>query len=220
VKLPSGQITNLIAMVTLAVFVVLTTGGLLDQASFMGGFIPARVDGMVAVNGVTPAWLPVLVTPLTATLVHASWLHVGFNLLMLLFCGRHVEHVLGRWPILILYMVGAYAAAGAQWAIDPNSGIPMVGASGAISALMGTYSLLYSRQDVRSWGPISANAIRVLWLAAGWIALQVLVGFATHVDNEGLGQIAVGAHVGGFVAGLLLTRPLLRWRFRPLIDRR
>jgi membrane associated rhomboid family serine protease len=121
-----------------------------------------------------------------------------------------------RWPLLVLYAAGAYAAAAAQWAVDPSNGIPMVGASGAISALMGTYALLYSRQDVRAWGPFSANVLRVLWLAAGWIALQALLGFATRIGEGGLGQIAIAAHVGGFVAGLLLTRPLLRWRFRPL----
>lgn len=212
--LPPGRTTNLIALVTLAVFVVLQMGGLLDSAAIIGGFIPLRVDGLVGMEGSTPPWLPVAVTPLTATLIHAGWLHVGFNLLMLLFCGRQVEHVLGRWPTLLLYGAGAYAAAVAQWAIDPNNGVPMIGASGAISALMGTYALLYSRQSVRAWGPFSANVLRVLWLAAAWIVLQALLGLATRTGDGGLGQIAVAAHVGGFVAGLLLTRPLLRWRFR------
>lgn len=214
--LPPGRTTNLIALVTLAVFVVLQMGGLLDSGAIIGGFIPLRVDGLTGMEGATPPWLPVAITPLTATLLHAGWLHIGFNLLMLLFCGRQVEHVLGRWPTLALYGAGAYAAAAAQWAIDPNSGIPMIGASGAISALMGTYALLYSRQSVRSWGPFSASFLRVLWLAAGWIVLQAMLGLATRIGEGGLGQIAVAAHVGGFVAGLLLTRPLLRWRFRPL----
>jgi membrane associated rhomboid family serine protease len=216
VTLPPGRTTNIIALITLAVFVVLNMGGLLDSAAVIGGFIPLRVDGLTGMEGATPPWLPVALTPLSATLIHAGWLHIGFNLLMLLFCGRQVEHVLGRGPLLVLYAAGAYAAAAAQWAVDPNNGIPMVGASGAISALMGTYALLYSRQDVRAWGPFSANVLRVLWLAAGWIVLQALLGFATRIGEGGLGQIAIAAHVGGFVAGLLLTRPLLRWRFRPL----
>jgi membrane associated rhomboid family serine protease len=216
VTLPPGRTTNIIALITLAVFVVLNMGGLLDSAAVIGGFIPLRVDGLTGMEGATPPWLPVAITPLSATLIHAGWLHIGFNLLMLLFCGRQVEHVLGRWPLLVLYAAGAYAAAAAQWAVDPNNGIPMVGASGAISALMGTYALLYSRQDVRAWGPFSANVLRVLWLAAGWIVLQALLGFATRIGEGGVGQIAIAAHVGGFVAGLLLTRPLLRWRFRPL----
>ncbi len=131
---------------------------------------------------------------------------------MLLFCGRQVEAVLGRWPLVLLYAVGAYAAAAAQWAVDPLGTAPMIGASGAISALMGTYALLYSRQNVRAFGPVPASVVRVLWLAAAWIVLQALIGYA--MMSDGGAQIAVAAHVGGFVAGLLMTRPLLKWRFR------
>ncbi|MFT3968475.1 MAG: rhomboid family intramembrane serine protease [Sphingobium sp.] len=208
--LPSGRTTNIIALVTLAVFLVIQIGGFIDQAAYIGGFIPARVAGVVPPEGLVMPWLPLILTPLTATLLHSGWLHIGFNLLMLLFCGRHVEAVLGRWPTVFLYVSGAYAAAAAQWAINPSGIDPMVGASGAISALMGTYALLYSQQNVRSLGPIPASVIRVLWLAAGWIVLQTLLGYAMF----GSTRIAVGAHVGGFLAGLLLTRPMLRWRFR------
>jgi membrane associated rhomboid family serine protease len=146
--------------------------------------------------------------------VHAGWLHIGFNLLMLLFCGRQVEHVLGRTGTLILYVAGAYAACFAQWAITPESVNPMVGASGAISAIIATYALLYSQQQVRRIGPLSANFVRVLWLAAAWIAIQLMIGVATAGGLGDLGQIAIAAHIGGFLAGLALTRPLLRWRFR------
>lgn len=216
--LPQGRMTNIVAIVTLLVFLLLDFGGLLDHAAIIGGFIPARVDGMVAPEAASLHWLPVFLTPLSATLIHAGWLHLGFNLLMLMFCGRHVEQLFGGGLTLGLYVIGAYVAAAAQWAIDPNAAIPMVGASGAISALMGTYSLLYSRRDVRAIGPFSANAVRVAWLAAGWIGLQALIGFATRTEG-GFGQIAIAAHIGGFVAGLLLTGPMLRWRFRPLAGR-
>lgn len=210
--LPAGRMTNLIVLATLAAFVLLEMGGLTDRAALLGGFIPARALGgpLSAATGLE--WLPVAVTPLTATLIHGGWLHIGFNLVMLVFCGRQVEAALGRWPTLILYVVGAYAAAGAQWLASPASTTPMIGASGAISALMGTYALLYGQRDVRPLGPIPASVVRVLWLAAGWIVLQALLGYAM-LGNDGT-QIAVAAHVGGFIAGLLLTRPLLRWRFR------
>lgn len=211
--LPKGRTTNIIAIVTLLAFLVTDLGGIIDVAAVMGGFIPARVGGILPPEGLPFNWLPLIVTPLTTTLLHGGWMHIGFNLLMLLFCGRHVEAVLGRWPTVLLYVVGAYAAAAAQWAIDPTGRAPMVGASGAISALMGTYALLYSRQNVRALGPVPASVVRVLWLAVAWIALQALVGFAMAGESGGM-QIAVAAHVGGFIAGLLLTRPLLRWRFR------
>lgn len=210
--LPSGRTTNFIAIATLLVFLAIQLGGIIDLAAVIGGFIPVRVGGVLPPAGLPYTWLPLAITPLTATLLHSGWLHIGFNLLMLLFCGRQVEAVLGRWPLVILYIVGAYAAAAAQWAMEPSGTVPMIGASGAISALMGTYALLYSRQNVRSVGPIPASVVRVLWLAAGWIVLQAMIGLAMTGGNGA--QIAVAAHVGGFVAGLLLTRPLLKWRFR------
>lgn len=210
--LPNGRMTNIVAIVTVLIFFLIDVTGHVDEAAFIAGFIPARVGGAVLPADAPFTWLPLIVTPITATLVHGGWMHIGFNLLMLMFCGRHVEAVLGRWPMLVLYGIGAYAAAAAQWAADPHGTAPMVGASGAISALMGTYALLYSRQNVRAFGPVPASIVRVLWLAAGWIALQALLGLAMR-GPEG-SQIAVAAHVGGFVAGLLLTRPLLRWRFR------
>lgn len=211
-KLPAGRTTNAIALVTFVLFLLLLATGQIDNAALLGGFIPARIgnpgllDGMAAV----PWWL----TPLSCTFVHAGWLHIGFNLLMLLFCGRQVEHVLGRTGTLILYVAGAYAACFAQWAITPESINPMVGASGAISAIIATYALLYSQQQVRRIGPLSANFVRVLWLAAAWIAIQLMIGVATAGGLGDLGQIAIAAHIGGFLVGLALTRPMLRWRFR------
>lgn len=200
--------TNGIAAVTIVAFLMLFLTGQIDNAAILGGFIPARfvhpqlLAGMAAV----PVWL----TPLSCTLIHAGWLHIGFNMLMLLFCGRQVEHVLDKGATLFLYIAGAYGATFAQWAIDPSSAEPMVGASGAISAVMGTYALLYSQQNVRAIGPFSANVVRLVWLAAGWIAIQLMIG----IGIADIGKIAVVAHIGGFLVGLLLTRPLLLWRFR------
>ncbi|MFB0872366.1 MULTISPECIES: rhomboid family intramembrane serine protease [unclassified Sphingobium] len=211
-KLPSGRLTDGVAAITIAIFLLLYLSGRIDDAAILGGFIPARfgepdlLEGMAAV----PVWL----TPISCTFLHAGWMHIGFNMLMLLFCGRQVEHVLGWSGTLILYGVGAYAACLAQWAVDPASTNPMVGASGAISAIIATYSLLYSQQQVRRIGPLSASLVRSLWLAAAWVAIQLMIGIATAGGGGGLGQIAVAAHIGGFLAGLALTRPLLRWRFR------
>lgn len=211
--LPAGRMTNIIALVTLMVFAFTALTGTIEQAAFIAGFIPARVMGIPQPPALVLPWVPFALTPLTTTLVHGGWLHIAFNLLMLIFCGRQVEAVLGRWPTVLLYGIGAYAAAAAQWAFDPHGMVPMIGASGAISALMGTYALLYSRRDVRAFGPVPASVVRILWLAAGWIVLQILIGVASTGGAIGDQSIAVAAHVGGFLAGLLLTRPLLRWRF-------
>ena len=211
-RLPAGRTTNGVAAVTLLAFLILYLTGHVNDAAVMGGFIPARVGDPALLEGM--AAVPLWLTPISCTLIHAGWLHVGFNLLMLVFCGRQVEHVLARGATLLLYVAGAYAACAAQWAVDPASTDPMVGASGAISAVIATYALLYSQQKVRRIGPFSANMVRLLWLAAGWIAIQLMIGVATAGGFSDLGRIAIAAHIGGFVAGLLLTRPLLRWRFR------
>jgi membrane associated rhomboid family serine protease len=205
--------TNIIAAITFAAFMLLSFTRQVDNAAILGGFIPARIDDPHIFAGVlaVPVWL----TPLSCTLVHAGWLHIGFNLLMLVFCGRQVEQVLQKGAVLILYIAGAYGAALLQWVSGPSSPNPMVGASGAISAILATYALLYGQRTVRRIGPFSANFLRVLWLAAGWIIIQLMIGLASARGGLGdLGQIAIAAHIGGFLIGLMLTRPLLRWRFR------
>jgi membrane associated rhomboid family serine protease len=171
------------------------------------GFIPARLSGQLAL---APA-IPTLLTPLTATLVHGGPLHLLFNLLMLLWCGTAVERILGRGALLLLYIVGAYTSAIAQWAVDPASIVPMIGASGAISAVIGAFALSFGRpkQIVRSQ---SLNrTLNALWLLAAWIVLQVLMGLTA--GGQGL-MLATAAHIGGFIAGLLMQRPLLLWRYR------
>jgi membrane associated rhomboid family serine protease len=205
-ELPEGKVTQWIAIATAVAFFLLWIAGWLDVAALKGGFIPARVSGLAQVPGALPVWL----TPLSATLVHAGLLHIGFNLLMFVFVGRFVESVIGGGPSLILYIVGAYAAALLHWSMDPTSTVPMVGASGAISATFGAYALFFGRDRTRGIGPLSGYTVRVLWLASAWIFVQALIGMAAL----GGVQVAIFAHIGGFVAGLALARPLLLWRYR------
>lgn len=199
----------------LTIFLTVVTGLAWVAAQFTGtnawiaeqaGFIPLRLSGAAA-GFVVPASL----TPLTATLVHGDFVHVTFNLIMLAYCGKAVEQVLGALPLALLYVVGAIAAAAAQYLVNPSSPVPMIGASGAISAVLAVYALLFSRNEVRAIGPIPAHWVRALWLAAGWTGVQWLLGFATSRGNY---QIATAAHVGGFLIGLALARPLLAWRYR------
>jgi membrane associated rhomboid family serine protease len=112
-----------------------------DEAALALGFIPARIGG----PPVPWAALPIFLTPLSATLVHAGLIHLGFNLLVFIWCGQAVERVLGKTGLIVLYVIGAYAAAAGQWAADPVSVVPMVGASGAISAVIGAFSLSFGR---------------------------------------------------------------------------
>lgn len=207
ITLPQGRLTQALLWVIALVYVALWALGKADAAAYLGGFIPGRISGFVNLTGAVPVWL----TPLSATLLHGGVAHLGFNLLMLAFCGRFVESVVGAGPFAFLYIVGAYASAGAQYFAGPFAPEPMIGASGAISAVLGAYALLFSRQQVRAIGPLSSATVRVLWLAAAWILIQALFALATAGSQM---HIAVAAHIGGFIAGLLLARPLLLWRYR------
>ncbi len=205
-KLPPARITTLIAAITVASYVLLSVSGYDEAAELAGGFIPARLSG-IPVTGALPVWL----TPLTATLLHGGWLHLGFNMLMLVFCGQMVEAALGGRGLAILYLIGAYAAAGLQYAAGPLDLSPMIGASGAISAVFGAYALLFSQPRLFLDRPVLARVVNILWLALAWVGLQYLMGLATSAADF---AVATPAHVGGFFAGLLLARPLLRWRHR------
>ena len=210
-RLPPARATIAIAAITALAWVAAVLAGQTDRIAMLAGFIPARVGGL-DVAGAAPVWL----TPLSATLVHAGIWHVGFNLLMIVFCGRLVEASVGPGGVVVAYVIGAYVACAAQYAVAPLSGIPMVGASGAGSALIGAYALLYSRRRMKGWGPFSGQFLQIMWLAIAWIGIQLLLDFAS-ADVPGMPEgalIAAPAHVGGFLAGLALARPLLLFRYR------
>jgi membrane associated rhomboid family serine protease len=199
--------TPLIHIIALACAVVhvglMLTGGL-PWSVLAGGFIPARLSGLGDVAGAAPAWL----TPLTSAFLHGSLFHLVFNMMMLVFIGRQLEPAFGKRGLALLLVAGAYAGALLHWAFEPASTTPVVGASGAISALVAAFAFIFNRDDVRSIGPFPPVVVRAAWLAAAWIGVQLAMGFAFG------GGIAIFSHIGGFLAGLLLTRPLLRWRFR------
>ena len=196
------------ALACVVVFVLLWVTGYQFDVIVRAGFIPARFGSeLVAPPG---TMVPAALTPLTSAFLHGGWLHLIFNMIMLLFIGRQLEAPLGAKAMGVLLVAGAYVGAFAQYLADPASSVPMIGASGAISALIAVFALIFSRSQTKAIGPIPAHWVRALWLAVAWIGLQLLLGFAGGGD---LGAIAIWAHVGGFLAGLLLARPLLRWRF-------
>jgi membrane associated rhomboid family serine protease len=211
-RMPPARATIAIVAITGLAWLAAQATGQVDRLALVAGFIPARISDGLALPGAAPVWL----TPLTATLVHAGLWHVVFNLLIIAFCGRFVEASIGPGGLVALYIVGAYAAAAAQYAMMPHGMMPMVGASGAGSAVIGAYALLYGKRRAKGWGPVSGQLLHVLWLAVAWIGLQALLGFASFgvpgVPSGGV--IATPAHVGGFLAGLALARPLLLFRYR------
>ena len=204
-----ARLTLALAALTAAAWLLANLLGLQDWAEGWGGFIPGRLAG-----GGAHFWL----SPLTATLVHAGPLHLAFNLLILVFCGRHVEWVLGAAATALLYVAGAYAAACAQYLADPQAMAPMVGASGAISAVLGAYAVLFGKNKVKVGGRRLALALNALWLLAAWVVLNLMVGVIARggfIPGTGPAMtIAVAAHIGGFIPGLLLAIPLLKFRYR------
>ena len=210
-KFPPGQLTNGLIAVNVVIFLIIWLGGMEQEAFLRAGFFPFRLGNEFSdaaeIGWLVPAWL----TPVSSAFLHAGWLHIVFNMLMLLFCGRFVEHALGVKLMAFLYLIGAYAASLSEYVFNSQSVTVVVGASGAISAIFGAYALLYSRNEVKPVGPIPGHIIRIVWLTLFWIGIQFMIGFAM---NNGLDGIAIYAHIGGFVAGLLLTRPLLIYRFR------
>jgi membrane associated rhomboid family serine protease len=199
--------TNIIALVTAIAWVVAVALGASDQAALSMGFIPARVSGLQV------PWVavPTVLTPLSATLVHSGLIHLGFNLLIFVWCGNAVERVLGKTGLIVLYLIGAYAAAAAQWGVAPTGTVPMIGASGAISAVIGAFALSFGRAKRVTSSPALNRWINALWLLIAWVVLQLMMGWLG--GQQGF-LLATPAHMGGFAAGLLLQRPLLLWRYR------
>ena len=136
-NVPSGKLTNGLIIANVLVFLLIWLLGWEQQAVLRGGLFPVRLSGEIidsAAHGwMVPAWL----TPLSSAFLHSGFIHIGFNMVMLLFCGRFVEQALGPQLMALLYLFGAYAAAFAEFAVDSQSMIPVIGASGAISAVIG-----------------------------------------------------------------------------------
>ena len=198
--------TAIISILTVAVSTIAILGGI-DYWAVFAGFIPARISGVVELAGAFPAW----VTPFSSALLHGGWLHLGINMLMLVFAGSMVERVIGGTGLIFAYVVGALVAAFSQFIVDPGSPIPMIGASGAISALFGLYALFFGAPKQVTRNQKLNRWIHVAWLLVAWVVLQWMAGY---LAGGGGVMLATPAHIGGFIAGLLLQRPLLLWRYR------
>lgn len=150
--------------------------------------------------GPTPIWLTIL----SAMFMHGGYMHLGGNLLYLWIFGDNVEHRFGALPFLGLYLFAGLVATLAQVFLDPNSVIPNLGASGAISGVLGAYLVLFPRNRVNAvffFRVVSVPAVVVLGL---WIVFQLVNGWgAIAATEETVGGVAYGAHIGGFAAGVV-----------------
>ena len=146
-------------------------------------------------------------TPVTSMFLHGGWMHIFTNSLFLWVFGNNIEDSMGRGRFVVFYLVCGLAAAAAHVLVTPASPVPTVGASGAISGVMGAYLLLYPRAKVRMWFfPIFFFRVSAWVVLIVWFVSQVLSGLPElmRVRPDVSGGVAVWAHVGGFVAGAAL----------------
>lgn len=179
------------------------------------GVVPSDLTAAWAGGGILTMDTATLVT---SQFLHGGWLHLLGNLLFLWIFANNIEDDLGRLAFLAFYLGGGAVAALAQVASDPASTIPMIGASGAIAAVLGGYMVLYPRARITSlvflgffYQLIDVPAIVVLGF---WFVLQLIDGLASLGLAGTSGGVALFAHIGGFVAGVIAAQLLLGLRRR------
>jgi membrane associated rhomboid family serine protease len=161
--------------------------------------------------------LPFWSTLFTSMFLHGGWAHLGGNMLYLWTFGDNVERRLGGARFLLFYLACGVAAALAHVAFNSGSTVPTVGASGAISGVLGGYLVLFPRNQVRVLtrsGIATVPAVMVLGL---WIVIQLLSSVGSIADTRETGGVAYLAHVGGFVAGVVLVKILAAGGRRPAL---
>jgi membrane associated rhomboid family serine protease len=180
-------------------------GSGIEDLFFQFGLIPAELLGEWEA-GRAPG--EESLTVFTSMFLHANLIHLGGNMLYLWIFGNNIEDRFGRLPFVAFYLIGGIAAAAAQVAIDPASELPMIGASGAVSAVLGAYVVLFPGARILSlvflgffYQLIEVPALVVLGL---WFLLQLIDGIGSLGLAGAEGGVAFFAHIGGFVAGVVL----------------
>jgi len=179
----------------------------LNGLMYQFGVVPLHFDRALA--GTSRTSLPALsLTVLTSMFLHASWLHIIGNMWFLWIFGDNIEDYLGHFSYLLFYLLSGFAAMATHILLNTGSNVPALGASGAIAGVMGGYFVLYPRARVMMWFPPIFFFYLPAWLVLGyWFLTQFLSGAVTSIAGTGAtGGIAVWAHVGGFVAGILLIK--------------
>ena len=205
--------------INVLVFVLLQQLGSNDSFSYAFSLVPREVTTGVDLTGVIPVTnsagqvlgeiqhfqtpLPVYFNFLSSMFMHGDIMHIFGNMLFLWIFGDNLENLLGHIRFAVFYLVCGFAAALAQVLLEPNSLIPMLGASGAISGVLGGYLLLFPQRQVRA---IIFNFLTTVpaFVALGlWIGYQILLGY---LAPAGQGGVAYAAHIGGFIAGFVLIK--------------
>jgi membrane associated rhomboid family serine protease len=183
----------LIALNVLVFFLELSGG---DALITQWAFVPSRFLADPAGD---------FLTLFSSMFMHAGWLHLGSNMLYLWIFGDNVEDRFGHIPYLIFYVLCGLAATFAQLVFSMDSNIPNLGASGAIAGVLGAYILLFPGRQIKVLMGNRMGSVSALIVIGLWIILQFFSGVASISETADTGGVAFMAHIGGFVAGFLLT---------------
>jgi membrane associated rhomboid family serine protease len=161
---------------------------------------------------------PNYLTVFTSMFLHGSWFHILGNMWFLWIFGNNIEDVMGHARYLVFYLLSGVAAAAAQTFSAPHSAIPMIGASGAISGVMGAYLILFPRVKVHTLLFLgfffTTIAVPAYLMLVYWFLIQVLGGLPALGGTADGGGVAFFAHVGGFASGVVLVKAFVREEFR------
>jgi membrane associated rhomboid family serine protease len=201
-----------ITIIAIEVAVYLLTGAFTTEASLattatLWGVVPGEITGtMPPVLGYDP--VPEPFTLISYQFLHGGWWHLISNMLFLWVFADNIEDAYGHVSFALLYLFCGVVAALAHVLVMPYSGTPLVGASGAVSGVLGAYLILFPK--ARVWVLLAARIplrIGALWVLGGWFGLQVFSWWMTRNTDSG---IAWGAHIGGFIAGAAITYAIRR----------
>jgi len=199
-------VTGTLIIINVAIYALMEFGNLgMTQLVFATslGLVPGEL-GNVSFEAFSLASIPEPLTLITYTFIHGGWLHLGANMAFLWVFADNVEDAFGHVGFLLLYFVCGIIAAVAHVLANPDSAAPLVGASGAVSGILGSYLVLFPK--ARVWVLLFMKIplrISATWALAGWIGFQFL---SLYFDQSG-GEVLVAwwAHIGGFAAGFLIT---------------
>lgn len=187
-------VTYVLIALNILFFFVEMSGG--DAFIMQWAFVPSRFMS----NPVGD-----FITLFSSMFMHAGWLHLGGNMLYLWIFGDNVEDRFGHIQYLVFYLLCGLAATFAQLAFSLDSNVPNLGASGAIAGVLGAYILLFPQGRVSVLLGRIVTQVPALIVIGLWIALQLFSGIGSISSNADSGGVAYMAHIGGFVAGFLLT---------------
>lgn len=204
----------------LAFFHEISLGAELNEFVLAFGIVPARYTNPALLASTN---LEGLLVPLfTAMFLHGGWLHLLGNMLFLFVFGRSVEDFFGHLRFLFLYLLGGLAGSLVHIVLGPGSTVPTIGASGAVAAVLGAYFVRFPRARITTVVPILfffwTVRLPAVLILGYWFLLQFLTGYQALAIESATGGVAWWAHVGGFLAGILLALLLRPRRRRPVVE--